>query len=165
VTFRRTTAVVTSALLSLLVTGLAVAVSVRAGGAPFPLAVAAFVVALSVVSGVLPKLVTTPSHVRVHNMFVRLDVPYEAIVEVVDSRRGMWLRTATGRRIPVAAFGHSTVADLLTGDATARAAAEAVNARREDQRPGAAPHIERHYSVPAIAAVVTALLALLVSAL
>jgi hypothetical protein len=166
VTYRRTATVVSSGVISLLALGLAVAVSVRDGAAPLPLAVAALVVSLSVVSGVLPKLVTTPSQVRVHNMFVRLDLPYEAITEVVDSRRGLWLHTDSGRRIPVVAFGHSMLADLLTGDAAARTAAAALKSRCADRRPGAAPApVRRHFSVPAIAAVAASSLAVLVSAL
>jgi len=99
-------------------------------------------------------------------MFVRLDVPYEAITDVVDSRRGLWLGTASGRRIAVAAFGHSTLANLLTGNATAHAAAAAVDAMRADRPPAAAPPpIERHLSVPAIAAVLVAVLALLLAGL
>jgi hypothetical protein len=166
VTYRRTTTVVSSLLVSLLAVVLAVAVSAREGGSTFPLAVAAVVVALSMVSGALPRLVTTASHLRVHNMFVRLDVPYEAITEVVDSTRGLWLRTGDGRRITVAAFGHSTLSDLLTGNAAAHAAAEAVDAMRADRPPAAAsPPIDRHFSVPAIAAVLVAVLALLLAGL
>jgi hypothetical protein len=161
--FRRTSAVVYSAIMALTLLGIAFAVTVQSGGREslVPWAVTVPIAALAIVSGALPKLVTTPSHIEVHNMFTRITVPYPAVAEAVEGRRGVAVRTVTGRAIPVVAFGHSSFADMLTGNAEAHRAVGDVNARvtagayRPDDPP---PPIERTLKVPVIAALVAVVL-------
>jgi hypothetical protein len=161
-TFRRTTAAVYSVVMALGVLGIAFAVTVQSHGRDrlAPWAVAVPIAALIVVGGVLPKLVTTPSHIEVHNMFTRITVPYPAVVEAVDGRRGVAVRTLSGRPIPVVAFGRSSLADLFTGNAEAHRAVGVVNARIAGADFGSQepPPIERRIKVPVIGVVGASLL-------
>jgi hypothetical protein len=161
-TFRRTTAAVYSLAMALVVLGIALGITLQSEGrgSVVPWAVAAPVAALVVMSGALPKLVTTPSHVEVHNMFTRITVPYPAVAEVVEGRRGVAVRTVHGRAIPVVAFGHSSLADLFTGNAEAQRAIGAVNARVAggDHRSDSPPPIERRVKLPVVAVLAATLL-------
>jgi hypothetical protein len=160
--FRRTGAAVFSVVMALAVLGIALAVTLGSEGREslVPWAVTVPIAALAIVSGVLPKLVTTPSHVEVHNMFTRITLPYPAVAEAVEGRRGVAVRTVSGRAIPVVAFGRSSFADMFTGNAEAHRAVGAVNARvaASGHRPDQPPAIERQVKVPVIGAVVAALL-------
>jgi hypothetical protein len=161
-TFRRTSAAVYSVLMAFGVLGIAFAVTIQSHGRDWlaPWAVAVPIAALIVVCGVLPKLVTTPSHIEVHNIFTRITVPYPAVVEAVDGRRGVAVRTVSGGAIPVVAFGRSQLADLFTGNAEAHRAVGAVNARiaGSDFGPDDPPAIERQMKVRVIGVVGAALL-------
>jgi hypothetical protein len=161
-TYRRTAAAVYSMVAALGVLGIALAVTIQSDGRDWvaPWAVAVPIAALIVASGVLPKLVTTPSHVEVHNMFTRITVPYPVVVEAVDGRRGVAVRIVSGRPIPVVAFGRSSLADLFTGNAEAHRAVGAVNARiaGTDFQSDDLPAIERRMKVPVIGVVGASLL-------
>jgi hypothetical protein len=161
-TFRRTAAAMYFMVMALGVLGVALAVTLQSHGRDWiaPWAVAVPIAALIVVGGVLPKLVTTPSHVEVHNMFTRIMVPYPAVVEAIDGRRGVAVRTVSGRAIPVVAFGRSSLANLFTGNAEAHRAVGAVNARcaGTDFQSDEPPPIERQVKVPVIGALGAALL-------
>jgi Bacterial PH domain len=153
--FRRTGTVLFSAVTALIVLALGVWFAVQAGGLR-GLAVAAVtlvIVSMSVLSGIMPKVVAGPAHVEVHNMFTRTVIPYEAVREMVDGRRGVVVRTEAGRSVPVIAFLHSTTARLLNGDAAAHLAIAAVNERvaAHPHPPGGLPPVERQVSRPAAA--------------
>jgi len=157
--FRRTGTVLFSAVMTLAVLGLGLRFATQAGGveALAITAVTLVIASMSVLSGIVPKVVAGPSHVEVHNMFTRTVIPYEAVREMVDARRGVVVRTKAGRSVPVIAFLHSTTAGLLNGNAAAHLAIAAVNERvaSHPHPPGAVPPIERHVSVPAAAAFAT----------
>jgi hypothetical protein len=98
-------------------------------GALVPWAVAVPAAVMSVLAGALPCLVTTDRHIEVHNLFVRYDIPYRMITDARFGRLGLTVRTASGQRVPVHAFGRSAVANMLTGDAVARRAQAEINER------------------------------------
>jgi hypothetical protein len=153
--FRRTGAAIFFVVMAIAVLGIALAVTIQSDGreAIVPWAVTVPLAALSVIGGVLPKLVTTPTGVEVHNMFTRFVIPYPAITEAVEGRRGVAVRTFAGRTIPVVAFGRSSFADFLTGNAAARKAINEINARSTTgaHHPGEPPPpIERQLKVPVI---------------
>jgi hypothetical protein len=157
---RRTAAVVFSSVVAAGLLGIAVFVTVRYGGVDALVAwvVTAALAALAVVSGVLPKLVTTPSQVEVHNMFTEFDIPYPAVAEAVLGRRGLAIRTVGGRFIPVVGFGPSWLAEQVTGNAAARRAASEINRHVLPGGPDPdepAPAIRRRLKVSVIAGLAT----------
>jgi hypothetical protein len=167
--YRRTGAVVVSAVTVLFLLGIAVVVTVQSGEKDglVPWAVTVPLAVLSVISGILPKLVTTASHVEVHNMFTRLVIPYQAVSEAVDGRRGVAVRILGGRAIPVVALGRSSLANAFTGNAVARRAVAEVNARISAVPGEKPPPVERQVKVPVVATLLAVVLiagiALLVS--
>jgi hypothetical protein len=147
--YRRAGAVVFFVVIGLFLLGIAVAVTpaeARNGGwrgAAVPWALCVPAAALAVIAGVLPRLVVTDDHVEVHNLFVRYVIPYATITEAKFGRIGLALRTTGGRLVPVLAFGHSTVANLLTGDATGQRALADINGRVAYLHVHGGPEVQR----------------------
>jgi hypothetical protein len=158
VVYRRTGAVVFFVAVGLLLIGIAVAVTpseIRSGGwrkAILPWALCVPAAAMSVVAGVLPRLVVAEDHVVVHNMFVRYVIPYGMLTEAKFGRLGLALRTVGGTLVPVLAFGHSTLANLLTGDATGKRALGDINARVANQHSHGGPAVRRELKILEIVA-------------
>jgi len=133
--YRRTGATVFFCAFAVAALAVAVVITVRAGphAALVGWAVLVPLALLAVTAGVLPRLVVAREHLEVHNMVTTHVVPYGAIVRCATGRRGVAVRLASGRDLPVAALGHSFIASVLTGDELARRAVEDVNQRMADR--------------------------------
>jgi hypothetical protein len=166
--YRRLASLLLSLVTGLVLGALAVALTVGGGhrslgDALVPWAILLPLMVLAVVGGVLPRFVVAPDRVEVHNVFTRHVIPMRSVQQLVEGRLGMAVRTTSGRLVPIAVFGRSTLANVFTGNAAARRAAAEVERRTAandayGDAGSPAPEPPRQVNRPVVAVVVAVLL-------